>query len=192
MTDIQIIEEPVSVLPEYSRIPISFEVSSTFEVEVVDGGLQGFRLTEEPVQKPWVKDYDAIANEGPTRWGKRWDISNWAVISAFVDNVRVGGCVIAYNTDRVYKLEGRKDIAVLWDLRVFPDFRGQGIGGRLVEAAVSWAKRHDCRMLKVETQNINVPACRFYSKQGFVLGSINRFAYPNLPDEVELIWCREL
>jgi GNAT superfamily N-acetyltransferase len=121
-----------------------------------------------------------------------WDISNWAVISARVNGARAGGCVMAHDTDRVNKLEGRKDIAFIWDLRVAPEFRGKGLGGRLIEAAVSWARRHDCRMLKVETQNINVPACRFYSKHGFELGSINRFAYPDLPDEVELIWCREL
>jgi hypothetical protein len=47
-------------------------------------------------------------------------------------------------------------------------------------------------MLKAETQNINVPACRLYAKHGFVLGVINRYAYAALPDEVELIWCKEL
>jgi hypothetical protein len=46
--------------------------------------------------------------------------------------------------------------------------------------------------MKIETQNINVPACRFYAKHGFILGAVNRFAYPELPDEVELIWCKEL
>ncbi len=47
-------------------------------------------------------------------------------------------------------------------------------------------------MLIVETQNINVPACLFYAKHGFYLGAINRYAYAELPDEVELIWCRKL
>jgi len=42
--------------------------------------------------------------------------------------------------------------------------------------------------LKVETQNINVPACRFYEKQGCHLSSINRNAYKAFPEEVELIW----
>ena len=192
ITDIRIIEEPISALREYGQVPIAFEVRSVLDIEVLGNGLEGFRMRERRVEQPWVKDYDAIANEGPTRWGKHWDISNWAVISAFVENSRVGGCVIAYNTDGVFKLEGREDIAVLWDLRVAPDYRGQGIGGRLVEAALSWAELHDCRLLKVETQSINVPACRFYAKHGFVLGAINRFAYPELPNEVELIWVRKL
>lgn len=47
-------------------------------------------------------------------------------------------------------------------------------------------------MIKVETQNINVPACRLYSKCGCVLGLMNRNAYEEFPDEVELLWCKEL
>ena len=47
-------------------------------------------------------------------------------------------------------------------------------------------------MLKAETQNINVPACRLYAKHGFALGAINRHAYTELPDEVELVWSKEL
>lgn len=192
MLDVKIVEEPVSVLPEYAHIPMSFEVRSVFEVQLLEGGLQGFRLSERRVDIPWVKDYDGEKEEGPTRWAKRWDISNWVVISAFSEGNRIGGCVIAYNTPEVYMLEGRKDMAVLWDLRVGPHYRRKGLGARLVEAAIAWSLRRQCRMLKVETQNINVPACRLYARCGFSLCAMNRYAYPELPDEVELIWCREL
>jgi hypothetical protein len=43
-----------------------------------------------------------------------------------------------------------------------------------------------------ETQNINVAACRFYAKQGCTLSAINRFAYRDCPEEVQLIWRKEL
>jgi len=43
----------------------------------------------------------------------------------------------------------------------------------------------------VETQNINVPACRFYARQAFVLGAVNRGAYPDLPHDVQLLWYKE-
>ena len=39
---------------------------------------------------------------------------------------------------------------------------------------------------------MNVAACRFYASLGCELGAINRFAYPSLPDEVQLLWYREL
>jgi GNAT superfamily N-acetyltransferase len=187
----EIIEESVGVLSEYGKIPISFEVRTVLDVQLPDGGLKGIRLAERPAAHPWIKDYDAFKGEGPTRWADHWKVENWGVISAFLEGARVGGCAIAHDTPGLRKLEDQKDIAVLWDIRVAPDCRGKGIGGRLVEASIEWAKRRRCRLLKVETQNVNVPACRLYAKHGFTLGVINRYAYPQLPDEVELIWYRE-
>lgn len=192
MINVNLIEEPISVLAEYGRIPIAFEVHSILQVRLIDNGLRGFHLAEKIIEPSRVKDYDAYEDEGPSRWARRWDISNWAVLSAFTDGSRIGGCVIAYDTPGVDKLEGRKDIAVIWDLRVAPKYRKQGVGSRLVEAAADWARRHGCRLLKIETQNINVPACRLYAKLGFQLGAVNRYAYRELPDEIELIWCKEL
>jgi GNAT superfamily N-acetyltransferase len=192
MTDCRIIEESIDVLPEYGRVPIAFEVRTMFDVKVIDNGLGGFLLSERKVDPPYVKDYDSVEKERSTSWAGRWDISNWGVISAFLDDSRVGGGVIAYDTPGVTKLEGRKDIAALWDIRVQPEFRRKGIGSSLFAATVLWAAQRSCRLLKVETQNINVPACRFYVKQGCVLGTVNRFAYDEFPDEVELIWYKEL
>ena len=188
----RLIEEDVSVLEDYQRVAISFRVESVLEVCPVDHGLGGIVFTERRVESPYLKDYDAISGEGPTRWAKRWDISRWGVISAFLGDERIGGCVIAYDTEGVEKLEGRKDIAALWDLRVRPDYRRRGVGSQLFEAAVEWAARRGCRCLKVDTQNINVAACRFYAKHGGVLGVINRYAYSEFPDETELVWYRHI
>ena len=52
--------------------------------------------------------------------------------------------------------------------------------------------RHGCRDLKVETQNINVAACRFYAARGCRLREVNADAYPGLPGEVQFIWRRQL
>lgn len=46
--------------------------------------------------------------------------------------------------------------------------------------------------MKVETQNTNVPACRFYRRMGCTLGAIDRLAYGHQPDEVQLMWFKEL
>ena len=188
MMECMVTEEPLSALEAYGRVPIAFEVARVFELSVMDGGFGGLRLTERAVDTPYVKDYGTARGEGPTRWAKRWDISNWGLLSAFVDDVRIGGCVIAYDTVGVDRLEGRNDVAALWEIRVRPEYRRMGVGSRLFEGAVGWAAQRACRYLKVETQNINAPACRFYAKQGCVLGTINRFAYREYPDEVELIW----
>jgi len=186
---VEVTEEPAAALAELARIPISFVVRSVFDVaEDADG----FVLTERNLAAPYVKDYDAIGGEGPTRWAHRFDLSNWGFLAARVDGRLVGAAAIAFDTAGVDMLEGRRDLAVLWDLRVAPDARGQGVGSALFRAAEAWGRARGCAQLKIETQNINVPACRFYAGMGCVLGAVDRSAYPELPDEIQLLWYQDL
>jgi ribosomal protein S18 acetylase RimI-like enzyme len=49
--------------------------------------------------------------------------------------------------------------------------------------------------MKIECQNNNVPAVKFYHKQGAVLSAINEYAYCNEPEyrhEAQLIWMLDL
>ena len=114
---LEVREEPptFSTLQEYGDVPIAFLVESRFRVESVRNGLGGWLLTEEGVEYPWTKDYDADKGEGPSRWARQFDISNWGVISVFEGDRRIGGAVIAFNTPGVFMLEGRDTLAVLWD-----------------------------------------------------------------------------
>jgi GNAT superfamily N-acetyltransferase len=189
---IDVREEPMSSLPELEAISIAFEVDRVLEVSVPDGELSGIVLTEKRVDPPYVIDHDARAGAGPSRWAERFDLSNWGLLFAFVDEVHVGGAVIAFDTPNVFMLEGRRDMAVLWDLRVRPGSRGMGVGRALVAATERWAAARGCRRLKIETQNVNVTACEFYVRQGCVLRSVDRFAYDGLPDEAELIYIKDL
>ena len=189
---VNVVQAPITVLPEYGKVPIAFRVASRLRVESIDDGLGGFRLVEERVEPPHVKDYDAGSGGGPERWLQRWDISNWGVFCAYDGSRRVGGAVVAWKTPGVHILERRDDLAVLWDIRVHPECRGRGIGTALFRHVVAWARGKGCRQLKVETQNVNVPACRFYAKQGCVLGAIHRWAYPERPEEAQLLWYLDL
>jgi len=62
----------------------------------------------------------------------------------------------------------------------------------LFRAVEAWARDRKCRALKVETQNTNVPACGFYRRMSCTLSAIDRFAYAEFPDEVQLMWFKEL
>jgi ribosomal protein S18 acetylase RimI-like enzyme len=192
MTEIEIRPESADRLAAYATVPIAFQVRSVLEVQVIDGGLGGFVLVEQACDPAWTKDYDAFEADDPTHWPEQWDLTNWGMLAAFVNGMRAGGCAIAYDTPDVNMLEGRRDLAVVWDLRVAPEYRGRGVGGRLWRAAEAWARERDCRVLKVETQNINVPACRFYARQGCVLGAMHRHAYRDFPDEVQMLWYKGL
>ena len=184
---IEIFEQSPALLGSYGDIPISFTVDSQYQVEALDRGQGGWRLTEERARPPYVKDYDE-GGERPLRWLKRWDLANWAVLAAMRNGSRLGGAVVAWNTPGVDMLEGRDDLAVLWDLRVHPDHRREGVGSRLFQHAAAWARAKGCRQLKIETQNSNVRACKFYAKQGCYLGAVHPGAYPEFPDEVQLLW----
>ena len=188
----EIREESLTFLEQYARIPIAFEVSRILELSLRNGGVSGFELLERPMTPTVVHDYDAIPGNRPTDWERQFDLSNWGVLSATLSDELAGGAVIAFRTPGLFMLEGRSDLAVLWDLRVSPDARRRGVGAALFAAAGQWAKERGCCRLKVETQNINVPACRFYASQGCTLGAIHRFAYPEQPQEVQLLWYKNL
>lgn len=190
--EIKITEESITLTPELARIPISFEVESILEVSAPGGGLGGLVLSERRLDAPYLKDYDTSRGEHPTAWAERFDVSNWGLIGAHANGLRVGSAVVAFDTEGVNMLEGRRDLAVLWDIRVSPEARGRGVGSALFRAVEAWAAARGCVQLKIETQNINVPACRFYARQGCVLGAINRFAYRELPEEVQLLWYKTL
>ena len=86
---VKIIEETPDVLPEYEKVLIAFRVESHFRVELCQGGLGGLQLIEETVT-PYVKDYDKNEMDRPSQWTKRWDISRWGILSAFMGERRVG------------------------------------------------------------------------------------------------------
>jgi GNAT superfamily N-acetyltransferase len=175
-------------LRQHAAVSIAFTVTSIFDVDIVDHGLGGWRLSERRVA-PYVKDYDALE---PPNFADRWDTSAWALLAAVEGERRVGGAVVAVRTPGLALHEGRDDLATLLDLRVDPKLWGRGLGSQLFSAACAWARAHGCRQLKIETQNVNVPACRFYARQGCELRTINPHAYPELPDEVQLLWYRDL
>lgn len=182
----EIREERPDMLHAYAAVSIAFEVRSVFDVEPLDDGLPV--LSERRLEKSYVKDYDASEGCHPTLWPKRWDMSRWGFLAAFCSGMRVGGCAIVRGTEGVLRVHERRDAAVLWDLRVHPSVRGEGVGTRLFDAAAAWAKRQGLQRLYVETQNTNVSACRFYASRGCSLISAYPHAYAEFPEEVELIW----
>lgn len=190
--EIEVALEPITALVDYARISCAFQVQHVLELpDGTDAPLPRM-LSVRPVSVPFVKDYDSIPGESPLDWPRRWDMSNWALFAARVEGQRVGGAAIAFNMPNMIMLEELTDVAVLWDIRVSPGARGRGVAGALFRAAETWAAERGCRHLIVETQDINVPACRFYARHGCILQAMNRSACPNLPDELQLLWHKNL
>ena len=171
---IELTEESMTALPEYARIPIVFTVDRVLDVTACLDGPGGFVFSERCLEVPYEKNYDAVDGEGPLEWPRRFDLSNWALFTARVATGRVGGATVAFDTPGLTMLEGRRDLAVLWDIRVSPDARREGVGSALFERVEAWAQLHGCRQLKVETQNTNVRACRFYAARMPAAGDPSR------------------
>lgn len=80
---------------------------------------------------------------------------------------------------------------MLWDIRVEHSYRRRGVGQALFDMAVGWSREQKLTQLKIECQNNNVPAVRFYHKQGAVLSAVDEYAYGHESGnrrETQLIW----
>jgi len=189
---ISIEEIPPDRLLGYDRIPSRVHVKSILKVELINQGLGGMLLQEVPVEMPYLKEYGA-AGELPSDEANKLDICNWGFFLAMAGNTPAGAATVAMDANGVFMLEARPELAVLWDIRVCPEYRGAGIP--LFRHAAEWARAHGCTQMKIETQNINVPACRFYQRMGAHLGEIRRFGYAAIPavaHEVMLNWYLDL
>lgn len=181
------IEKPsLKLLKEYSLLSIAFTVNSEYVFNKTKGGLGGLVLNEEVVES-YDKDYDS-KDDNPGLLMDKFDVSNWFVISAYDDGNRVGGAILAYDTPEINMLEGRDDMTVLWDIRINESFRNKGIGHELMKVCKKLSEELNCSRIKIETQNNNVLACRFYVRQGGELTSFTEHCYKDYPNEIQFIW----
>lgn len=189
---VEIIEIGPKDLIFYDSIPSRVLVRTILVPELNEDGLGGINLREVMVPQPYIKDYDS--NEDlPSNWPKLFDVTNWGIFIAKENGLVIGGAVVAFDTTGVSMLEARRDLSVLWDIRVRQE--GRGVGIMLFNHAAEWSRTRGCTQMKIETQNINVPACKFYQRMGAKLGEIRCHGYANIPSvagEVMLCWYLDL
>lgn len=63
-------------------------------------------------------------------------------------------------------------VALLEDMVVVPEIRGQGVGTQLLEQAIAFAKANGCLRITLLTDADNHVAQAFYRKQGFAASSM--------------------
>ncbi|MGF6690760.1 ribosomal protein S18 acetylase RimI-like enzyme [Metapseudomonas resinovorans] len=141
----------------------------------------GFVLVEERHAEPFRKRYDA---EG---FAEDVEDADFALAAETDDGSLAGfACV---------RLEGWNRSAELSALFVAPAHKGQGLGRRLLEQAVDFARASGARCLWLETQSSNHPAIGFYLKSGFAFSGLNTVLYDprdTPPEEVALFFSRPL
>lgn len=101
---------------------------------------------------------------------------------AYMDSQVAGEIVLRKNWNKYALVE--------W-IGVDRKFRRKGIGRALISQAQRWAKGKKLPGIMLETQDINVVACRFYESCGFVLKGFDTGLYAandRFRDEIALFW----
>jgi GNAT superfamily N-acetyltransferase len=63
-------------------------------------------------------------------------------------------------------------VAILEDMVVHPDHRGNGAGSTLIQDAIEFAKASGCLRITLLTDRTNAPAILFYQRHGFILSEM--------------------
>lgn len=182
--NLTILEQTTQDLKAYAEVSIAYRVETRFRI--TNGQLAGVIAVN-----PWIKDYDEYDEDRPDHLPLRWNMGEWGILAAFDGENRLGGCILAFRTPEMNLLQGRTDLVHVIDFRVREEARGTGIGRALWRAAEEWSRTHGAVEIRVETQDINFPACRFYERMGCKLLRTDANAYEGL-DEVQLIWGKPL
>jgi len=66
-------------------------------------------------------------------------------------------------------------VAILEDVIVLPEYRKQGLGSKLIDAAIAFAKENHCKRITLLTDLENKKAHALYKKHGFVKSSMVPF-----------------
>ena len=157
-----------------NRVDGSFTVDARLVLSARDGEIS---YTIEPVQ-PYRKRYPAEQFD----WNTFISNPDKAIYLAYVDGQLAGQIILWKNWNGFGYIE---------DIAVDVHFRRQGIGRRLIEQAITWAKERGLPGLMLETQNINVAGCSLYDACGFHLGGFDQDLYRAIdPDttEIALFW----
>lgn len=93
-----------------------------------------------------------------------------------------------------WRLETWNRTLWLWDIRVAPEHRREGIGSSLIQSLQWECIRLNARGVMLETQNLNYAAILFYLKSGFKPVGLNTelYGFSSSPKEVAIFFFRSL
>jgi GNAT superfamily N-acetyltransferase len=186
MTNIVIQPLTAANLTDLNRCDNSFTVEAELRLTAEDGRI-GYSV--EPVT-PYVKRYGPEIFDAQAYLEKP-DHAAWL---AYVDG-RIAGQILVH--------EHWNRFAIIWDIAVDPLLRRRGVGRRLTPAptcsvrrcgvaqAIAWARDRGLPGVMLETQSVNVAACRLYERCGFVLGGFDACLYRGVmpgTHEIALFW----
>ncbi|MBW5467089.1 GNAT family N-acetyltransferase [Brevibacillus formosus] len=163
-----------------TNIDGSFIVDSTLVLQLM-GQRIGYTVKEIPLR---IKSYNDEQLEEDTvgDYSNYIDNPDQIIYVALANNQVVGQIVLKRNWNKYAYVE---------DIKVDKQYRGYGVGKKLIEQAKRWAMDGGMTGIMLETQNNNVRACKFYESCGFVIGGFDSYVYRGLDknsDEIAIYW----
>ncbi|MFW6298786.1 MAG: GNAT family N-acetyltransferase [Bacillota bacterium] len=156
---------------EYASVPMHIEGCFLYRLYKPDS--LSFSLKKEPI-KPFGYIVD---DENPSAWSTFISMRNFTMVGIREGGMPVAAMSLVHDNPTVRMLDGRKDVLLIWDLRVHPDYKRKGYGRALIGYARQRAKELGVGHLRLETQNTNPNALEFYLAMGFELIHIREHAY---------------
>ena len=175
LKQLDIVELNHGNLKDVNRTDNAFEVKSRIIPYIEDGE---FHYDVGEISNSYTKSY---AND-ELDYATYIDNPEKIVYLAYVGNELAGQIILRRNWNKYAYIE---------DIRVRSRYRRTGIGTKLIEAAFEWAKKGHMPGIMLETQDNNVPACKFYESCGFKLGGFDGYLYKGInprTDESALYW----
>jgi ribosomal protein S18 acetylase RimI-like enzyme len=114
-------------------------------------------------------------NNNPEAFGSTFEGESLKPLSSFAERLRSSAIFGALRDEKLLGIagfafrEGAKEAhkGLLWGMYVRPDARKSGVGRRLVEAVIEFARQH-VEILQLSVVSDNEPARRLYARLGFV------------------------
>ena len=119
----------------------------------------------------FTQEADFVSDREKQRMGLKEIIEHPEIGEIFIlekDDTIVGMVSLLYSISTA--LGGR--VAILEDMIIHPDHRGQGAGILLLTHAIEHAKEVQCKRITLLTDTDNEKAISFYKKQGFVISGM--------------------
>ena len=149
-------------------------------------------MEEVRVREMLIGDLDEILDieqlSFPTPWSRR------SFLSELTENI-YAHYVVGQYADRVVGYCGMWviiDEAHITNVAVHPEFRGRGIGEKLVRDMIERAKSRGALRMTLEVRVSNFAAQNLYKRLGFVARGLRRGYYSDTGEDATVMWLDDL
>ncbi len=142
------------------------------------------------IRRASFEDLDSLVMIESSSFSTPWSKAALGVELSINDTARY---FVAEKEDKVVGYGGMWviiDEAHITNLAVLSEYRGQGIGKKLVSILLEQALLEKCRTATLEVRVSNIIARRLYESMGFAPVGIRPKYYSDTSEDALIMWCR--